>query len=242
MLPAVAGALIAGGADLLGGLFSNASARASAKKQRDWEERMSNTSYQRQRADLEKAGFNPMLGYMKGSGASTPSSSAAPVADFSKIGTSAMSNAMSAASRAQIPLQSAAIVAQTQNSAASARLSNATAANLEEEAAARRGVPGGRAAFAGVEFETKLAEARKAGVDFETALIGKHSAQRAFDELQPLQIAATRYGAESARLSLPEAAATAKFWESMGGVGKGGTAAKELLNLFLQAFRTFKGN
>jgi len=39
---------------------------------RKFEERMSNSSYQRGVADMEKAGINPMLAYMKG-GASTPS-------------------------------------------------------------------------------------------------------------------------------------------------------------------------
>lgn len=45
---------------------------AEAVKQRDWEKMMSDTSYQRQRADLEAAGYNPAsIGMTQG--ASTPS-------------------------------------------------------------------------------------------------------------------------------------------------------------------------
>ena len=47
-----------------------------AQKNRDFQERLSNTSYQRAGDDLKAAGWNPALAYGQG-GSSTPSGSAA---------------------------------------------------------------------------------------------------------------------------------------------------------------------
>jgi DNA uptake protein ComE-like DNA-binding protein len=68
----MAGAAVADGVfGYFGQQQTNAANAAEAQKNRDFQEHMSNTAYQRQVEDMRKAGINPML--ISGTGASTPS-------------------------------------------------------------------------------------------------------------------------------------------------------------------------
>lgn len=108
---------------LSGRSFNSAEALAN----RDFQERMSNTSYQRAVKDMMSAGLNPMLAYSQG-GASTPSGSAG-----SAPASIPMGNKGTAAA------QGAAAAAQVQNVAAQTRNLDADTANKQAELAGKQG-------------------------------------------------------------------------------------------------------
>lgn len=104
MDPIIGGALIGGGASLLGGFLGGAGAdqasqrnQASAREQMAFQADQSGTAYQRAVKDMRLAGLNPMLAYSQG-GASSPSgaSASAVAPDYSQAASGLASSAKDA--------------------------------------------------------------------------------------------------------------------------------------------------
>lgn len=81
MDPLVIGSLISGAASAFGQRSANKKNLAIARENRAWQERMSSTAHQREVKDLRKAGLNPILSAMGGSGSSTPAGNTATMQD-----------------------------------------------------------------------------------------------------------------------------------------------------------------
>lgn len=122
--PAVAAAI-----GLAGGIWANAANAREARRNRNFQERMSSTAHEREVADLRRAGINPMMRQM--SGASTPSGDRAEMRDPTDGGRGVSS---AVALKAQVRL----LEAQTDREKASAML-------LQQQRFDLVGEPGGGA-------------------------------------------------------------------------------------------------
>lgn len=235
-----AGAAIVGGVlNFFGQRSANKANAKAAKEQMEFQERMSNTEWQRGTADMRAAGINPALAYSKG-GASSPSGTA-PHLENALAGAGA--SAKDAATSYTNMVSTRASLDQQQ---ANTRLTQAQAKQLELESAdraaqiatsARQGrldynvaatTAGNRIRLTGYEADARqtAAEISRNELRFQPGRLRNEQ-----DVMRPLatellrqQVALTSTNSRSAlaqaqlyELSLPGARANANAWESLYG-------------------------
>uniref|UniRef100_UPI0040480B8A hypothetical protein n=1 Tax=Shewanella sp. TaxID=50422 RepID=UPI0040480B8A len=131
--PYLAAATVA--APIVGGLLRNRSAKQQASQQMAFQERMSNTAYQRGMEDMRKAGLNPILAGKLG-GASSPSGASAPIENiFGQVPQSISSAAQMQQTQSNVALQDTQMsinVQQVQNLKAAENLTDMQVRELAE--------------------------------------------------------------------------------------------------------------
>ena len=206
------GAAISGGGSLLTNLFNsdnvdktNQANAQQAQMNRDFQERMSNTAYQRGMSDMKLAGLNPILAYQKG-GASSPSGSQAAMQPFEIKGNPAADAVNTGLGVVRQRLENANKYAENFNIQADTQLKDATAERTRAEDALRKAqLPAQQREAMQAEldkqvYETKLGStARKAGTYSDeisrTTDTLLNSAKKASDVIQPWR----SYGQETVK-------------------------------------------
>lgn len=178
-------ALLTSAAAMAGTFFSGRQAKREAEKNREFQERMSNTSYQRGVADMRSAGINPALAAGRG-GASTPSGAVAEVPDYGEATGRAVSSGLAVReSRARVEL----LEAQAEQARSGGQLSRTQAYDLSTSASLRYGLLAAQQAVANADATQRrellpmILERARAEVDTMVSSARATNARAALDEL-----------------------------------------------------------
>ncbi|QXP08048.1 MAG: DNA pilot protein [Arizlama microvirus] len=232
LIGAVAGPIVGGLFGRSGQQSANATNVRLAKENRDWEERMSSTAIQRRVTDLKAAGLNPMLAYSDA--ASTPTSTAARVENANQGLTEAARDATTAVTQR---MQRKAIEANIVNTDANTQKALAEAAlniQMKEKAGYETAIAANTAGNVHLLTEDLNTRIHKTYMEIQN-LIGdrdiKDLSIQQQREMMPLLIEAKELENQAAALGLPEARASADFWNSVGGPGKALSAISSGVNI-----------
>lgn len=191
------------------------------RENRDWEERMANTEWQRGVKDMMAAGLNPMLAYSQG-GASTPNTSAATVEPEDALGRGLGS-----------ALQQRLLALQIEQQRANINLTEAQTYKTTQEGTSA-------ASAAKYSDEAELAKTRLTQKQVEDVIqrFQLNEQERIkLVEMLPLLKKQAELANQLSELRIPSAKAEAEFWNSIGGFGKEGSALGKAANFILQLFR-----